>query len=103
MACEYGNIAAPDFLHIVTAHRCCKVSDACDRILHIMSIVSFEDAAKYYGEGVAVQNISFSIDDGEFVTLVGHSGSGKSTLFKLILGEEDVYSGSVAAELIFLP
>lgn len=64
-------------------------------MLYIMSIVSFEGATKYYGDAIAVQNITFSIDEGEFVTLVGHSGSGKSTLFKLILGEEELYSGSV--------
>ena len=66
-----------------------------DKILYIMSIVSFEGAIKYYGDAIAVQDIAFSVDEGEFVTLVGHSGSGKSTLFKLILGEEELYSGSV--------
>ena len=60
-----------------------------------MSIVSFEDATKYYGDAVAVQDITLDVDYGEFVTLVGHSGSGKSTLFKMILGEEDLYSGTV--------
>ena len=60
-----------------------------------MSIVAFEDATKYYDDTVAVQNITLDVDYGEFVTLVGHSGSGKSTLFKMILGEEDLYSGVV--------
>ena len=60
-----------------------------------MSIVSFEDATKYYGDAVAVQDVTLDVDYGEFVTLVGHSGSGKSTLFKMILGEEDLYSGTV--------
>ena len=60
-----------------------------------MSIVSFENVTKYYGDNVAVQDITFAVESGEFITLVGHSGSGKSTLFKLILGEESLYSGTV--------
>ena len=60
-----------------------------------MHIISFKDATKYYGDTIALQNVSFDINYGEFVTFIGHSGSGKSTLFKVILGEEDLYSGSV--------
>ena len=60
-----------------------------------MDIISFEKASKYYGDTVALQDVSFSVGYSEFVTFIGHSGSGKSTLFKVILGEEDLYAGSV--------
>lgn len=59
------------------------------------TIVSFAKASKKYGDSTAVRSVSFDVDYGEFLTLVGHSGSGKSTLFKVILGEEDVDKGSV--------
>ncbi|MDE0243654.1 MAG: ATP-binding cassette domain-containing protein [Candidatus Kaiserbacteria bacterium] len=59
------------------------------------TIISFDKAAKRYGDSVAVHDVSFGVGYDEFVTLVGHSGSGKSTLFKLILGEEDPHTGSV--------
>ena len=61
-------------------------------------MIHFDEVIKFYGENIAVQDITMSIDSGEFLTLVGHSGSGKSTLFKLILGEEYVYSGSVCRD-----
>lgn len=60
-----------------------------------MGIISFEGVSKHYGDSVAVEEVSFDVESGDLVTLVGHSGSGKSTLFKLILGEEDVHSGTV--------
>ena len=62
---------------------------------HPMNIISFQEATKYYGDTIALQNVSFDVAYGEFITFIGHSGSGKSTLFKVILGEEDLYSGSV--------
>ncbi len=60
-----------------------------------MDIISFKDATKYYGDTIALQNVSFDVGYGDFVTFIGHSGSGKSTLFKVILGEEYLYSGAV--------
>ena len=54
------------------------------------------DAEKVYENGTkALQGISFTIEDGEFVFLVGPSGSGKSTIIKLLTGEVIPTAGRV--------
>ena len=65
-----------------------------------MKIIEFEDVTKHYGNVPVLQNMSFSIQKGEFVTFVGHSGSGKSTVFKVILGEEDISSGHIFRDTV---
>ena len=64
-----------------------------------MEILKVENLNKIYGKGEnevkAVNNISFSVEKGEFVAIVGASGSGKSTLIKLILKEEEPTSGNI--------
>ena len=59
-------------------------------------MIEFTDVVKSYAVGnMALQGVSMTIEDGEFVFLVGPSGSGKSTIIKLITGELKPTSGSV--------
>lgn len=64
-----------------------------------MEILKVENLVKTYGKGEnqinAVDNISFTINKGEFVAIVGASGSGKSTLLHLIGGVDRPTSGKV--------
>jgi len=39
-----------------------------------------------YNNHVAIENINFKVDEGEYICLVGENGSGKSTLIKTIMG-----------------
>ena len=60
-------------------------------------MIDFEHVSKEYKKGgrLALEDINFHVDEGEFVFLLGHSGAGKSTLLKLILREALPTSGKV--------
>jgi len=64
-----------------------------------MEILKVENLNKIYGKGEnevkAVNNVSFSVQKGEFVAIVGASGSGKSTLLHLLGGVDRPTSGKV--------
>ena len=64
-----------------------------------MEILKFENLCKQYGKGenkvTALDNVSFTVNKGEFVAIVGASGSGKSTLLHLIGGVDRPTSGKV--------
>lgn len=59
-------------------------------------MIRFEKVSKIYPpKSVAAQDVSFEIQAGEFVSLVGRSGAGKTTLLKLLLAEEKPTAGKV--------
>ncbi len=64
-----------------------------------MSILSTDQLVKIYGQGanevLALDNVSLSIEEGEFVAVIGTSGSGKSTLLNMIGGLDRPTSGEV--------
>lgn len=64
-----------------------------------MEILKVENLTKIYGKGTtkvtALDNVSFSVEKGEFVAIVGASGSGKSTLLHLLGGVDRPTSGKV--------
>jgi thiamine transport system ATP-binding protein len=58
-------------------------------------VVVFEDVAKRYAATTAVTDLSFSVEDGEFFTLVGPSGCGKTTTLRLLGGFESPSEGTI--------
>ena len=67
-----------------------------------MAVLEVRELTKRYGTGesevIALDHVSFSVEKGEFVAIVGASGSGKSTLMNLIGGVDVPTSGSVCID-----
>ena len=58
-------------------------------------MIEFFNVRKEYSDVTALDEVSFSIDDGEFVFVVGRSGAGKTTMTKVLLREEKIDSGEI--------
>lgn len=58
-------------------------------------MITFNGVSKRYGPNEVVDDVSFKINPGEFVSLVGRSGAGKSTLIKMLIGEEKPSKGRI--------
>ena len=64
-------------------------------------MIYFDKVSKIYNGGsIALDNVTFSVNPGEFVSVVGHSGAGKTTLLKMLLAEELPTEGVVFFESI---
>ena len=66
-------------------------------ILCNMSILSAQKLNKSFGITPVLTDVSFTVNKGDRIGVVGANGAGKSTLFKLIIGEETADSGELAA------
>lgn len=66
------------------------------------TIVEFKDVVKTYGSGEALQyavnHIDFTIDEGEFVVILGQSGAGKSTVLNILGGMDQPTEGKVIVD-----
>ncbi|MDO8452265.1 MAG: cell division ATP-binding protein FtsE [bacterium] len=58
-------------------------------------MVKFENVTKKFGSTKALEDVSFDIEEGDFIFLTGHSGAGKTTLLKLLLRELKPDSGKI--------
>ncbi|HRH26186.1 MAG TPA: cell division ATP-binding protein FtsE [Candidatus Paceibacterota bacterium] len=59
-------------------------------------MIYFDRVSKVYGtDSVALDNVTFTVEPKEFVTIVGHSGAGKTTMLKMVLAEDKPTSGGV--------
>lgn len=61
-------------------------------------MLKVENVTKYYGEFKAVDNLSFSVDDGEIFGLLGVNGAGKTTTFRMIMRLLDDYTGNITLD-----
>lgn len=66
------------------------------------AFIEFQDVVKTYGSGeglqIAVDHVSFTIDEGEFVVILGQSGAGKSTVLNMLGGMDQPTGGSVTVD-----
>jgi multiple sugar transport system ATP-binding protein len=60
-----------------------------------MASVVLKDLVKSYGNFQAVNHVSLTVEDGEFVALVGPSGCGKTTTLNLVAGLSPITSGDI--------
>ena len=67
-----------------------------------MELLKVENVSKIYGTGdnevKALDDVSFTVDKGEFVSIIGPSGSGKSTLLHMLGGVDKPTSGNICVE-----
>lgn len=57
--------------------------------------VRFENVVKYYGRKLAINDLSFTVKEGDFFSILGPTGAGKSTILKMIAGIEPISSGKI--------
>ena len=58
-------------------------------------MIEVKNVTKKYGKNIAVNNVSFTVNDGEIFAFIGHNGAGKTTLIKAIVGIHDFDEGDI--------
>ena len=58
-------------------------------------MIEIKDVTKTYGATIALDNVSFNVEDGEIFAFIGHNGAGKTTLLKAIVGIHDFDKGDI--------
>ena len=58
-------------------------------------MIEIKNVTKKYGEKVALNDVSFNVEDGEIFAFIGHNGAGKTTLIKSIVGIHDFDEGDI--------
>ncbi|NLG24877.1 MAG: ATP-binding cassette domain-containing protein, partial [Clostridiales bacterium] len=53
-----------------------------------MGLLNFEQVTKYYGQRLLLDSVSFAVERGERLALIGPNGSGKTTLIRIAMGQE---------------
>lgn len=61
-------------------------------------MIYFDNVTKLYSDHAAVVDVTFGIESGELISIVGHSGAGKTSLLRLLLAEDRPTSGAVFFE-----
>ena len=62
-------------------------------------MIYFDNVSKVYnGNSFALEDVNFSVEPQEFISIVGHSGAGKTTILKMLLAEDKPSNGSVFFE-----
>ena len=64
-----------------------------------MSMLKVENLSVHYGMIQAVRDVSFEVNEGEVVSLIGANGAGKSTLLRAISGDLEPNKGTLYFEL----
>ena len=92
---------SPGFINVIFKQQNCNQNQFCYlgvRTEASLANIQLENISKSYGTNLVLKNVSLTVEDREFLTLVGPSGCGKSTLLRVIAGLEAPESGSVAID-----
>jgi ABC-2 type transport system ATP-binding protein len=58
-------------------------------------MIEIKNVTKKYGDKVAVDDVSFKVNDGDIFAFIGHNGAGKTTLIKAIVGIHEIDQGDI--------